>query len=388
MYSIEVMSGLKSCGYPCSCVERLPLSPGDPKYHKTTVAGLTGRYLDAALLVVAATTGMSTTCAELFSVAHALGIRVCVVVSKVDVCGPEVVLRTIEQIERTCVDLGFQGVEEIQTTTAAASALTGGGTHSGRFLRVPLIRTSSVSGEHIDLVRVVLHSLFSDEDDTDNHRVADRGGLARPPMRTTPENLPATLGPVSRDPVVSVEMQVQEVFDVCSTGPIVGGILRQGRIALGDTVYVGPVNTRGADSRETSLSPDTDAGPGTGQCVSLDTPHTDTQGLGQDDRCDGDATRQEDSCDGGDVVSAAQCEVPSIPSPVEPPLFVPAIVASLRRNRTPCEIASAGSLWALHACGLQPLLRFCEMGYAVRSVFFLLSLVDFFDTIVLLSDGI
>eukprot|EP00041_Stephanoeca_diplocostata_P022780 m.546263 g.546263 ORF g.546263 m.546263 type:complete len:724 (+) comp22151_c0_seq1:598-2769(+) len=296
---------------------------GDPKYHKTTVAGLTGKDLTAALLVVAATAGLSDTCAELFSVAHALGIRVCIVVSKIDIGGPDVASRTIAHIERLCVEWGFDGIAEIDCEQAAAHALaTPAVEDQGRNQRVPLIRASSVTGENIALVRDVLNSLF-DAIDCSSAPTAGRGKDTE----------------CEQDMGGGVEMQVQEVYDVCGAGPIVGGVLRQGRVALGDTVYVGPIVKR---AHQTSEAPPRFIGSSTPP----DTPPT------FDSASHPARTPDTETIDTVLAMETEKSAVPTVSTSCDPPCFVPAVVASIRRNRIPCEAASAGELVSVELDGV------------------------------------
>ena len=62
---------------------------GHERYFKTTLFGLTGLKPDYAVLVVGSNMGVSMMTKEHISVAFALGIPMCVVVTKIDICPPK-----------------------------------------------------------------------------------------------------------------------------------------------------------------------------------------------------------------------------------------------------------------------------------------------------------
>jgi GTPase len=69
---------------------------GHEKYLKTTVFGLTGHMPDYVLLVVGANAGLVGMCKEHLGLALALNVPVIVVVTKVDMCPPNILkVRTL-----------------------------------------------------------------------------------------------------------------------------------------------------------------------------------------------------------------------------------------------------------------------------------------------------
>jgi GTPase len=83
---------------------------GHQKYIRTTVFGLTCYQPDIAMLVVSGNAGIVETAREHLGYAIALKIPICVVVTKIDVCPPAVMARTLEQVQRTLKSPGCNKV--------------------------------------------------------------------------------------------------------------------------------------------------------------------------------------------------------------------------------------------------------------------------------------
>ena len=71
---------------------------GHHRYMRTTIFGLTCYRPDFAMLVVSANAGLIGTAREHLGFAVALGIPVCVVMTKVDVCTPTMTQKAIDQV--------------------------------------------------------------------------------------------------------------------------------------------------------------------------------------------------------------------------------------------------------------------------------------------------
>ena len=120
---------------------------GDHKYHKTTIAALTGSKLDAAMLVVSATAGIGPVATELLTLVAALGIKVVTVVSKTDLCSEAALQQTLTQISATFGTLNLGRVEIVDGmhagSLAAAAAAAAAADEADT---MPVILTSSVTG--------------------------------------------------------------------------------------------------------------------------------------------------------------------------------------------------------------------------------------------------
>jgi len=71
---------------------------GHERYLKTTIAGLTGCFPDYAMIIINSLAGVSKMTKEHLGVVLALRIPVCCIVTKIDVCPPNVLERTKKQL--------------------------------------------------------------------------------------------------------------------------------------------------------------------------------------------------------------------------------------------------------------------------------------------------
>ena len=71
---------------------------GHERYLKTTVFGMTGCLPDYVMLMVGANAGLVGMCKEHLGIALALGVPVAVVVTKVDMCPPQILDATLKQL--------------------------------------------------------------------------------------------------------------------------------------------------------------------------------------------------------------------------------------------------------------------------------------------------
>ncbi|XP_070571097.1 GTP-binding protein 2-like isoform X2 [Ptychodera flava] len=182
---------------------------GHQKYLKTTIFGLTGHSPDFAMLVVSANMGVVGTTREHLGLAMALEVPVFVVVSKIDLCPPATVERTVLYLEKLLKGPGCNKVTlRIRNVDDAMTAATH--LHSTRVC--PIFTVSSVTGQYLDLLKSFLNVL--------------------PPLHNSKEQ--------ERLTQESPEFQVDEIFNVPHVGNVVGGTLLRGTITEEDTLLVGP----------------------------------------------------------------------------------------------------------------------------------------------------
>ncbi|XP_077138044.1 GTP-binding protein 2 isoform X3 [Ranitomeya variabilis] len=185
---------------------------GHHKYLKTTIFGLTSYCPDFAMLVVSANTGIAGTTREHLGLAMALKVPFFLVVSKVDLCSPATVERTLRQLERTlkqpgCNKVPFMVRSEDDAVTAAQQFAQSPNI-------TPIFAISSVSGESLDLLKVFLNIL--------------------PPLTNSREQEEL----MQQLP----EFQVDEIYTVPEVGTVVGGTLYSGVCKEGERLVVGPTD--------------------------------------------------------------------------------------------------------------------------------------------------
>ena len=177
---------------------------GHERYLRTTVFGLLSSSPNYCLLMVAANNGLIGMSKEHLGIALALNVPVMVVVTKIDICPPNILEQTLTQLTRILKSPGARKIpifiktrqECVQTATQFVSTRI-----------CPIFQVSNVTGECLDLVRTFLNIL-------PHHGHYD----ANAPF----------------------EFHVNDTFSVPFVGTVVSGVVKAGVIHAGDTVLVGP----------------------------------------------------------------------------------------------------------------------------------------------------
>jgi len=177
---------------------------GHERYLRTTVFGLLSSSPNYCLLMVAANNGLIGMSKEHLGIALALNVPVMVIITKIDICPPQILEQTITQITRILKSPGARKIpifiknreECINTATQFVSQRI-----------CPIFQVSNVTGENLDLVRTFLNILPHH-----GHYDAD----------------------------APFEFHVNDTFSVPFVGTVVSGIVKSGVIHAGDTVLIGP----------------------------------------------------------------------------------------------------------------------------------------------------
>ncbi|RYP67196.1 hypothetical protein DL770_008669 [Monosporascus sp. CRB-9-2] len=177
---------------------------GHERYLRTTVFGLLSSSPNYCLLMVAANNGLIGMSKEHLGIALALNVPIMVVVTKIDICPPNILEQTIQQITKILkspaarkLPIFIRNREEcINTATQFVSQRL-----------CPIFQVSNVTGENLDLVRTFLNIL-------PHHGRYD----ADAPF----------------------EFHVNDTFSVPFVGTVVSGIVKSGVIHAGDNVLIGP----------------------------------------------------------------------------------------------------------------------------------------------------
>lgn len=180
---------------------------GHERYLKTTVFGLTSQLPDYVILMVGANAGLVGMSKEHLGLALALGIPVVVVVSKVDMCPPEILSATLAQIRKVVQSPGCRKTPVMISTKedvlSAALKLP--------IERIcPVFQVSSVTGQNLDLLSMFMNLIPSSQ---------------------------AQYAPLQSKPV---ELPISDVFNVPFVGTVVSGVLTSGIVKVGDPLLLGP----------------------------------------------------------------------------------------------------------------------------------------------------
>jgi len=195
-------------GTPSKWVELLDLA-GHAKYLKTTLFGMTGHHPDYAMLVVGANMGFIGMTKEHLGITLALKMPAIMVVTKVDMCPPNILAETLAQIKRVakapgCRKLPFL-VRTMDDVVVCARNFA-----SDKLL--PIFCVSNVSGEKIDLLHAFLNLAPS------THRWGEH---------------------------VNAPLQIDVDYDwtISGVGTVVSGTVVSGSIQANDSLVIGPDST-------------------------------------------------------------------------------------------------------------------------------------------------
>jgi GTPase len=177
---------------------------GHERYLRTTVFGLLSSSPNYCLLMVAANNGLIGMSKEHLGIALALNVPVMVVITKIDICPPQILEQTITQLSRILKSPGARKIP-IFIKTREETINTASQFVSQRIC--PIFQVSNVTGECLDLVRTFLNIL-------PHHGHYD----AQAPF----------------------EFHINDTFSVPFVGTVVSGIVKSGIIHSGDSILIGP----------------------------------------------------------------------------------------------------------------------------------------------------
>jgi GTPase len=179
---------------------------GHEKYLKTTVFGLTACAPDYVMLIIGANAGIIGMTKEHLGLALALNIPVLIVVTKIDMCPPNILEATLKQIGKI---LKSPGIKKITVFVKDMDdvLLSSQNIFSDRIC--PVFQVSNVSGVGLDLLVKFLNLLQA--------------------YKKYDEAVTST-----------VDYQVTDIYSVPGVGTVVSGVCLGGKIVTGDNLLIGP----------------------------------------------------------------------------------------------------------------------------------------------------
>lgn len=187
----------------CKLITFIDLA-GHEKYLKTTIFGMTGHMPDYTMLMVGANMGIIGTTKEHLSLALSLSVPVFIVVTKIDMCPPQILEETMKNIGRLVKSAGARKLPVmVRNTNDVVHAAVN--FPSKRVC--PIFQVSNVEGTNLDLLRQFLNIV--------------------PLRRTLCESDPA-------------HFQIDDVYWVEGVGTVVSGTVLAGTIKVNDILLLGP----------------------------------------------------------------------------------------------------------------------------------------------------
>ncbi|CAI4225094.1 unnamed protein product [Auanema sp. JU1783] len=183
---------------------------GDSKYMKTTIQGLSGYNPHFACLLLSAETGATAVTKEHLGYAAALNIPVFVIITKIDLVDKQQLLHVVRSVSQLVSRAGMvcnpKRIKNKRDAMKSAGELAANGT-------VPILGVSSVTGEGFKYLRYFLNVLSPAGSASSRLKLADESPL----------------------------FIMEEMYNVPHVGTVVYGMLSQGRLQEGDTMFVGPL---------------------------------------------------------------------------------------------------------------------------------------------------
>ncbi|PAA71874.1 hypothetical protein BOX15_Mlig028279g1 [Macrostomum lignano] len=177
---------------------------GHERYLKTTVFGMTGHSPDFAMLMIGSNAGVIGMTKEHLGLALALNVPVFVVVTKIDMCPPNVLDETLRLLQKI---LRSSGCRKIPVMVNTPDDVVCSATNFTSERLCPIFRVSNVTGENLSLLTQFLNLLTSRTD----------------PCLTQP-----------------AEFQIDDTFSVPGVGTVVSGTCNKGIIRVNDVLLLGP----------------------------------------------------------------------------------------------------------------------------------------------------
>lgn len=173
---------------------------------KTTVFGLTGNYPDYSMLMIGSNMGVIGMTKEHYHLTLALKVPCFIVVTKIDICPPNILEQTLTVLKRLLKAPGSKKLP-LMVNNMDDVILAARNFNSERM--APIFQISNVTGENLDLLRMFL-SLISPRKDWEKLR---------------------------EDPAL---LHVDNTFSVPGVGTVVSGTLTAGEISVNETILHGP----------------------------------------------------------------------------------------------------------------------------------------------------
>ncbi|XP_037822375.1 GTP-binding protein 1 [Lucilia sericata] len=177
---------------------------GHERYLKTTVFGMTGHAPDFGMLMIGANAGIVGMTKEHLGLALALSVPVFVVVTKIDMCPPNVLQDNLKLLFKI---LKSQGCRKVPVMVKTPDEVVLSATNFVSERLCPIFQVSNVTGENLNLLKMFLNLLTT--------------------RMTGQDNLPA-------------EFQIDDTYSVPGVGTVVSGTCLQGLIKLNDVLMLGP----------------------------------------------------------------------------------------------------------------------------------------------------
>jgi len=186
---------------------------GHEKYLRTTLYGLSGHFVDYAILIVGANMGVSHMTKEHLGILLPMRIPFIVVVTKIDIAPPNILAETLNDIQeiiqkkrspqRDCILINT--MDDVQNTLTIFD--------EKKYKICPVFQVSNTEGTNLDLLKSFVFNL-------------------KPRFTELYQSLSIDTNTV---------FKIYDKFNVHGIGLVVSGYVRRGQLKMGDTLFLGPI---------------------------------------------------------------------------------------------------------------------------------------------------
>ena len=192
---------------------------GHEKYLKTTVFGMTGHAPDFGMLMVGSNAGIVGMTKEHLGLALALSVPVFVVVTKIDMCPPNVLQETLKLLVKI---LKSPGCRKVPVMVKSQDDVILSATNFVSERLCPIFQVSNVTGENLPLLKMFLNLLSTRSPNTSNYLLLGLLFLTKY---------------LDAEPA---EFQIDDTYQVPGVGTVVSGTTFRGTIRINDSLLLGP----------------------------------------------------------------------------------------------------------------------------------------------------
>ena len=192
---------------------------GHEKYLKTTVFGMTGHAPDFGMLMVGSNAGIVGMTKEHLGLALALSVPVFVVVTKIDMCPPNVLQETLKLLVKI---LKSPGCRKVPVMVKSQDDVILSATNFVSERLCPIFQVSNVTGENLPLLKMFLNLLSTRSPNTSNYPLL---------------SLLFLTNYLDAEPA---EFQIDDTYQVPGVGTVVSGTTFRGTIRINDSLLLGP----------------------------------------------------------------------------------------------------------------------------------------------------
>lgn len=187
---------------------------GQEQYFNTTMRGISGSYPDYAFIMIGANMGIQAMTRQHMIICLMNKIPMIVIFTKIDMCPEHILKKNIDSVKAT---LSHSGVNKTPFMINNKSEVLNYCHNVSSGVVVPILRISNVTGEGLDLLKMMLNCLPT--------RQHYHEQFKKPALFT-----------------------IQETFQVGGIGTVVSGFLMTGQVSVKNTLWLGP-DSNGAFSK-------------------------------------------------------------------------------------------------------------------------------------------